>query len=440
LIAAFLALACGCQPEGLYEYSIDVRKQVELLSGLALLEGEPGRIVFLEVGESSVRVRKPFTAAEGERIAWLTGGPNREAATQLFAMTVPVDERETGIDRAFVRVDPAAGTIDRFLTGSEFGGLAFAPGGRFAVLYHLSTDGGDSGALFNPNEIAVVDLDEAPSPDNPQIMSVDIGGRTVTGIDFVETLEIDGEIRSLAVFYAEGMVKLLDLLDLSIPAIAIMLTADDDPREVEPVQVIARAGDENRDPTLFVRARYSQDVYAISLVPRPDGLPGFWASLNQFDGGVEPSDLLLIDDGDVPLLLVANWYGDETSVINIDTADTFSLHLENTAQYSLLRGETNAREVVLFGGSTDRVHFVARRGEPGIGARRRPVVDHPCARVRPAGARPRDSRHHPADRPGRVRLAGRRDLRQHLLRGQPGLGPGGEPRSRDRSPAVAGAR
>jgi len=158
------------------------------------------------------------------------------------------------------------------------------------------------------------------------------------------------------------MVKLLDLLDLSVPAIAIMLTADDDPREVEPEQVIARAGDESRDPTLFVRAKWSQDVYAISLVPRPDGLPGFWASLNQFDGGVEPSDLLLVDDGDVPLLMVANWYGDETNVINIDTADTFSLHLENTARRALLRGDSDSREVVLYGGGTDRVHFVAVDG------------------------------------------------------------------------------
>ncbi|MBW2278407.1 MAG: hypothetical protein JRF63_13010 [Deltaproteobacteria bacterium] len=362
LLATLLYFAVGCDPEGLYEYQINVRDQVELLSGLALLEGDPGRVVFLEVAESSVRVRQPLTANEGERISWLTGGPNRDAPSQLFAMTVPVDERETGIDRAFLRVDPSTGTIDRFLTGSEFGGLAFAPGWRFALLYHLSSDGGESGALFNPNEIAVVDLNEPPSQDNPQILSVDIGGRTITGIDFVETLEVDGEIRSLAVFYAEGMVKLLDLLDLSIPAIAIMLTADDDPREVEPTQVIARAGDETRDPTLFVRARYSQDIYAISLVPRPDGLPGFWASLNQFDGGTEPSDLLLIDDGEVPLLMVANWYGSETNVINIDTADTFSLHLENTAQYSLLRGETGAREVVLYGGSTDRVHFVAVDG------------------------------------------------------------------------------
>jgi len=362
LLATLLASFAGCEPEGLYEYRIDVRETIELVGGLAFLEGEPGRVLYLEVQESKVRVREPLSAADGERIAWLTGGPNREAPNQLFAMTVPIDERETGIQRSLVRVDPSTGAVDRFAIGSEFGGLAFAPGAVFAVLYHMPSDGGEGGALFNPNEVAVIDLTQPPSPDNPTILSVDIGGRAVTGVDFVAPLEIDGTLRSLAVFYAEGMVKLVDLHDLAIPAIAIKLTADDDPRHVVPEQVIGRPGDENRDPMLFVRASDSEDVYAISLVPRSDGMPGFWAALNQFDGGVQPSDLLLVDDGDTPLLLVTNRYGDEANVINIDTADTFSLHLESTARYALLRGPSGAREVVLYGGGTDRVHFVAVDG------------------------------------------------------------------------------
>lgn len=362
LLATLLAAAAGCAPEGLYEHPIEVRKTVELVTGLAFLEGDPGRVIYLEVAQDRVRVRQPLEAGEGERIVWLTGGTDRDAATQLFAMTVPIDERETGIDRALLRVDPATGTTDRYLTGSEFGGLEFAPGGVFAVLYHLPSESGSGDALFNPNEVAIVDLTEPPSQENPRILSVDIGGRAITGVEFIESMEVAGVIRSLAVFFAEGMIKVIDLQDLTISAISVKLTADDDPRVIVPEQVVARPGDEVRDPTLFVRASDSEDVYAISLVPRPDGLPGFWGSLNQFDGGVQPSDLLLLEDGETPLLMVANWWGDETNVIDIDTADTFALHLENQAQHAMLRSGAEALEVVLYGGSTDRVHFVAVDG------------------------------------------------------------------------------
>lgn len=362
LLATLLAAAAGCAPEGLYEDRIEVRQTVELVTGLAFLEGDPGRVLYLEVAQDRVRVRQPLAAAKGERIAWLTGGPDITAPTQLFAMTVPVDERETGIDRALLRVDPASGATDRFLTGSEFGGLAFAPGGVFAVLYHPPSDSGAGDGLFNPNEVAIVNLTEAPSQENPQILSIDIGGRAITGVEFVESMEVNGVIRSLAVFFAVGMVKVVDLQDLAVPAIAVKLTADDDPRQVVPEQVVARPGDEVRDPMLFVRASDSEDVYAISLVPRPDGLPGFWGALNQFDGGAQPSDLLLVEDGEIPLLLVANWWGEETNVINIDTADTFALHLENRAQHAMLRTAADGPEVVLYGEATDRVHFAVVEG------------------------------------------------------------------------------
>jgi hypothetical protein len=363
LISAVLVAGIGsCDTDGLYDHELTIRKTVELTTGLAFLEGYPGRVVFLEVGQNSVRVRQVLEPDEGERLVWLTGGPVRSAPTKLFAMAVPQDERETGIPRTLIRIDPIAGTVDRFIAASEFGGLAFAPGGTFAVLYHLDSDGDDTGELYNPNEVAVVDLTQPPSLDNPKILSIDIGGRAVTGVDFVPAMEIDGTMRSLAVFYAEGMVKLVDLRDLEIPAIAIKLTADDDPRDVEPKQVVARPADEMRDPMLFVRATESEDIYAISLVPRPDGLPGFWASLNQYDGGPRPSDLLLIEDGDTPLLLVANSWGTEANVINIDTADSFALQLDGSGSQALLRGDPSALEVVLYGVSTNRVHFVAVDG------------------------------------------------------------------------------
>jgi hypothetical protein len=364
LLAFPLALALGaCDNEGLYDEMPDPRSTRELNDGLAFLAGRPGSIHHLRVATDGVEMKRLFAAEEGETIDWMRVGPDVKSPTSIFALTVPASDRETNIEERLVRIEPQNGEKTRYAVGSLFGGLAFSPQGRWALLYHVDSDADQTGDLYNPNEVVLVDLSQPPSVDNPVTLSVDLAGRSFADVMFVEPMEVGGITRHLAIFVADGMIKILDLRQPGSGTVSVKLAADDDPRTIVPEQVVARGEDETRDPMLFVRTGGTSEIYAISLVPRPDGQPGLWASLNQYDGGVSPSDMELVQDGERPLLVVSSSSGKQARIIDIDTADSNVLHLESRCGRILARESAAGPELVLYGvGQPAWVHFLQVEG------------------------------------------------------------------------------
>jgi hypothetical protein len=358
-IFLLLCSATGCDVEGLYRDDINVRTVVRLESGLAFLEGDPGRVLFVEMAQDGVEVKKVFEARPGEEIISMQGGPDPQQGTQLFIMTTPEDPRETTIDEALFRVDPVTGATHEFAIGSVFGGLSFDPTQRYAILYHQDSDATFSGGLFNPNEVAVIDLQGLPATDNPRILSVGISGLTIQGVHFMDSLVVDGVTRQIVVFGADGVIKMIDLTDPLASTVKVPLVNEDDPRSVVPIKIVARPADDAHDPMIFVLASESQDIYAISLVPHPKGEPGFWASLNQYDGGSNPSDIAVVEDGDIPLLIVASSSGSHVTVVDVDTADMFTLTLNDSPSRMLVREQEGSKEVVLFGDNLSWIYFLA---------------------------------------------------------------------------------
>ncbi len=358
-IFLLLCSATGCDVEGLYRDDINVRTTVRLESGLAFLEGDPGRVLFVEMTQDGIKTKTVFEARLGEEIISMRGGPVPGQATALFIMTAPEDPRETIIDEALFRVDPLTGATHEFSIGSVFGGMSFDPTRRYAVLYHQDSDAASSGGLFNPNEVAVVDLTGLPATDNPRILSVDIGGRTIQGVHFMDSLVVNGVTRQIVIFGADGVIKMIDLTDPLASTVSVKLVTDDDPRSVIPSKIIARPADDAHDPMIFVLASDSQDIYAISLVAHPEGGPGFWATLNQYDGGFNPSDIAVVEDGDIPLLIVSSSSGSHVTVVDVDTADMFTITLYDSPSRILVREQEGSDEVVLFGDNLGRIYFLA---------------------------------------------------------------------------------
>ena len=345
-VAALVGVLAGCENDGLFDGSLDFGPGHALGGGVAYLERESQRLFFLEVEADRVDARVLAEAEDGMRFAWVRYGPDPEAPTNAFVLAVPEDERETDLDETLMRIDPVTGSVRRYAVRSYFGATAFDPNGRYLVLHHQDSDAGESGGLFNPNEVAIVDLQAESAAQAVRVTSLEIAGRTIRGVSFVDPLEVDGSERRIGVFLARGAVKLVDLLQPDAGTVTVKLVADDDPRVVTPRQVIARAGDEIRDPMIFIRASGTDEVYAISLVPRSDDQPGFWATLNQLDAGSQPRDMVLVEDGDAPMLVIANDW--TSTVVDIDTADAFTLHLQGAANHLLLRGGDDEREVVLY--------------------------------------------------------------------------------------------
>jgi len=359
LALALTSLSAACDPPDAFDAPIQIDTFVRLESGLAAMDRLRERVIFLGVGTDGVVPKVLYEVPEGEQIVYMTGGPDPDAPDALFALTAPLDEREAEMEEALVRIDPAGEVTTRWVVGTAFGGLAFCPERRYAVMYH---DGAAPQGFYNPNEVAVIDLRAHPSESNPRVLSIDIGGRTVEGVDFSPPMEIAGATRSLAVFLAEGLVKLVDLEDGDIGAVSVKLVTDEDPRTVIPQQILSRPADGVRDPMIFVRASGSQDVYAISLIPRADGLPGFWATLNQYEGGPQPEDIAVVESDGPPLLVVANSVGSQVSVIDVDTADIFTLTVEGSPGRMLLRGDPEDEELIIFGDQTSRIYFLATAG------------------------------------------------------------------------------
>jgi hypothetical protein len=355
--SALLALAlaaAGCETEGYYEGDISIASFARLESGLAVQFSEPGQeIALLEVSPTGIGVRSLFSPQAGERIVRVDVGPNPSAATALFVFTAPIDEREIDIVDSVTRVTPGAGdAATRFELGSYFGALAFHPGGRYALLYHPPSDQESAGGLFNQNEVGVLDLSRAPGADNPRLLTIAMGGRSVEGVAFPGELNVAGQARDLAVFEADGAIVLLDLADPSLAPSTVKLKDESDARTIVPEQLLARPADAAHDPMLILRSTGAQEVFAVSLVARPDGQPGFAAALNQYDSGLAPSAMCLAEDGDTPLLLVAGLGSTEISVIDIDTASSFSLALSGIAGALLPHTRSDgAAEIVMYGAS-----------------------------------------------------------------------------------------
>ena len=355
LASLALVALCGCDVEGRYDERFVIDSFARLESGLVVWFAEPDQeIVLVAPVAGGIDVRRLFVPQDGERIVRLEVGPDPGAAQELFVFTAPIDEREIEIVDSVVRIAPGSDAAPvPFELGARFGGMAFHPAGRFAILYHPAADADESGGLFNQNEVAVLDLSREPAADNPRLLTIGMGGRSVEGVAFPGALTVAGGERDFVVFEADGAVVLLDLLAPASLPVTVKLKNDGDNRTIIPEQIVARPSDAAFDPMLILRAPGAQEIFAVALVAQPSDANGFVPSLNQFDSGTyEPTAMALVEDDGHPLLVVVGAGTSRVTVIDVETAYTFSIELDGYV--SALRENTNidgAQEVVMYGSS-----------------------------------------------------------------------------------------
>jgi hypothetical protein len=368
LIGIALAALTACEVEGLYDDRFEISGFTRLEAGFVAWFTAPAEgLVLAAPAASGVAVRRLFQPKDGERIVRLQAGPDPAAARELFAFTVPIDEREIEIVESVVRISAAGdgSAVNpyvepvRFEVGTTFGAMEFQPAGRYAILYHVGSDSEATGGLFNQNEVAVIDLSRAPAADNPRLVTVDMSGRAVEGVGFPGPLVVVGAERDFAVFEADGAIVLLDLADpLAVP-VTVKLKNEDDPRTIIPEQILARPGDDAHDPMLLLRAPGAQEIFAVSLVPRPDGGEGFAAALNQFDSGADsPSAMALVEDGATPLLVVAG-YDQRVAVVDVGTAATSFIETDGYVGELLEHTRSDGGAEVVMYGESQWIYFLA---------------------------------------------------------------------------------
>lgn len=216
--------------------------------------------------------------------------------------------------RLFVLPAGATEPARTYEVGSPFNAVSQTADGRYAFVY-FRPDSTTGRLLFNPNEVAMIDLAADPSPTNPALRTVRSFGGVPNTVLFSPPMMVGGTRRTLAVVLSSAYVTLLDLEHPEQAEVTVRLTLPEDTRTINPVQVLF----DTEDPTLYVRGDDSNDVYVLRLGTVPPPAPGasdLRPTINQLAAGRNPSDMLLIGTGTDRRLLVVSPGSSEARVID----------------------------------------------------------------------------------------------------------------------------
>ncbi len=322
-----LALACDA-------WDPQHERPWSLLPAVAL----ESRVAFVETANARVFLVDPADEALRPRIVDVGKSPavavRRRGKDELLVLSRG-ERGEPGLapEPADLSVVPADGSEPRrFPLGSRFNALAQSDDGRFAIA-HFARGTIKGETLFNPNEIAIVDLGPTPGA-MPTVTPRTIRsfGGVPTAVVFSPQLMLPEGPRTLAVLLSDNYVTILDLDNPSSSEITVpLLVLAEDRRMLRPVQVLFQS----KDPTIFVRVEGSDDIYAMRLlaVPAAERAPGsadFRPALSLLAAGSRPADMAGFDAGDGPRLLVVSGSGD-AFVIDAPTSRTTRLPLDAPA-------------------------------------------------------------------------------------------------------------
>lgn len=218
--------------------------------------------------------------------------------------------------------------------GSPFNAIAQTPDGASAIV-HFRTGEGLAHLLFNPNEIAIVDLDAPPSDVNPARRTVRSFGGVPSAVFFSPPMALPEGPRTIAVILSDRYVTLLDVDHPERPEITVPLALPEDSRSVLPVQVLF----DPDDPTVYVRASASDDIFALRLqeVPSAERMGNdFRPSLTQLAVGSRPNDMALFDAGDGKRLIVPSRASSNVAIVDARSSSVTTIPLDVVADRVLV--------------------------------------------------------------------------------------------------------
>lgn len=344
LLAAALApaLLSACEDFS-HDYRIPVRVDPALAVGgrVAFLERANARVFLLDTDAATLRPRVVAVGTD-PRLALVRNGHD-ELVVLALGVRESVDQEEEPASITVVPGDPAR-PVRRVPLAARFTSLAQSPDGRFLVAYFAPGTTTD-GALFNPNEIAVVDLAAA----EPRAVAKNLRsfGGTPLGFAFSPSdLPLPEGPRTLAAVFSINYVTLLDLDNLERAPITVRLTQPEDVRSLTPAHAVFHApAGRASSPRLFVRASGSNDIYALRLDPvdamerAGDQLKNdYRPSLQLLTAGSNPAAMVAYDavtedpNGGggskvVPRLLVAAQGSRDAHVIDVDSGHVIRVPL-----------------------------------------------------------------------------------------------------------------
>lgn len=371
LAAALLGLGCGDRAESQVT-TPRVVATLPLDRDVVFVEAETSRVIAVDVLSDDPRAEPrviPLSTSNPVAVQPRRGATAAGDAPELLVLCQGQLDDEQGPERParFIVVSERQVAREWDLP-ARFDTFTQSDDGRYVIL-HYGPNARSSAAdslLFNPNEMAVIDLE---SEDGPVSVTLQSLGDVPERIVFSPELELAGERRRLAIVLMDSVTSVLDLGHLNEPEVMVTLATDG--RELGLSQVVFDRVTNN----VYLRGT-SADLYVLQLLPE-EGANDFTVSINQLGAGSSPDDMVLYGQ-DQRRVLALTSAAQQALVIDADSSRITSIPIEHPASDILLfRGEedgtvtgdelpageedalaSKADTALLFGASGSQVSFL----------------------------------------------------------------------------------
>ena len=323
-MASLLAMsgACGDERDRQWDESRYVEGPIYLKNRLLYLDSarDTAVVVDLTRAEPALRMfdtcREPFSASplkgreqilimcRGQRAVY-KGEVDQEPSIQL--LNFESEDIESKI----------------FVTGSPFDRAAVSHDGSVALAYY-SPQAISEELFTNPNEIAIIHLDEEAGDNNPAVKTIRSFGTVPEGVVFAPPMAISqdpsGRDRTLAYVLARDTLTIFDADAPDRREISLRLDTGD--ADLLPREMVFVPG----ASTAYLRSENARDIFEISLsyqeeTTGSDDDNDFRAVISEVGAGGTPADIAVYDDADGVRRVIAVTPS-MSEVVLIDAAST----------------------------------------------------------------------------------------------------------------------
>lgn len=337
------ALACG-DSEGWQSQLLSA--PLALDERVVWLDSANDRALTLDVGASNPEPRVDAFELPARPLH----GVRRNARDELLVLLADSDD-----DSGKLAVLDAAGVDRVYEVGAQFDAITQSDDGRHAFVYfspNRAAGSGQSTLLFNPNEVAIVDLDRNGS-EAVVARTLRSLGAAPQRVEFSPPMDVAGETRRLAVVFFQSELALLDLNHLDRPEFTIELSRGSSLALTE-----IRWSPE--DQKIYLIASGSNDVFVLRLLPASDNRSNdFEPSLNQLGTDAAPKDMAIFESGGQRKLLVAST--NSAQVVEASSSRVTQIPLVNAADRILLFEGSSP-----FDGAIEQRALLYRLGSAGV--------------------------------------------------------------------------
>ena len=322
-LATLLASGCPARPD-LWSTDLKVDGPYKLKERVVWVDSTRGLAFGLDPTAAPPTVG---SVPIGRNATFVTPTADRQRLLVLTAGKEALKKEQLTEEPALFVLRAAPGGLEvvrRYALPAPFDRIAVSADGALA-LAHFSEDASGKNTsesfLRNPNQVALLRLDQDAGPTNPAPRTVRSFGSSPIGVVFSQPLAIpakSGPKRTLAVLLSRGYLTLLDATNPGRREITVPLSGAGQPSSVTPRQVLFV----DEPPTIFVRADGAADVFALTLEPKAAAGAGdndFVPRINQPSTGRAILDMQLYQEEGKTFLLAATG-SQEAAVIDPSTS------------------------------------------------------------------------------------------------------------------------